>query len=87
MASAETTPPYDRTLVSKDLLSGDRVDETRLLLVPHGVYSDARIDLRLGVHATGVDVRVRRVELATAHGSPTTASCSPSAASRCDRRA
>jgi hypothetical protein len=32
-------------------------------------------------------VRVRRVELATAHGSPTTASCSPSAASRCDRRA
>ena len=64
MVSAERTLPYDRTLVSKDLLSGDRVDEARLLLQPAEVYADAEIDLRLGVEATGLDVRARRVHVA-----------------------
>ena len=64
MVSAETTPPYDRTLVSKDLLSGDHVDETRLLLQSSEAYEDAAIDLRLGAPATDLDVRARRVELA-----------------------
>jgi NADPH-dependent 2,4-dienoyl-CoA reductase/sulfur reductase-like enzyme len=61
--SAETTPPYDRTLVSKDLLAGDRVNDARLLLQPGEAYEDAAIDLRLGVRATGLDVRTRRVDL------------------------
>ena len=39
MVSAEATPPYDRTLVSKDLLPGDAVDDQRLLLRPPAVYS------------------------------------------------
>jgi 3-phenylpropionate/trans-cinnamate dioxygenase ferredoxin reductase component len=64
LVSAETTLPYDRTLVSKELLSGDRVDEARLLLQPSEAYEDAAIDLRLGVRATGLDVRTRRVDLA-----------------------
>ena len=44
MVSAEATPPYDRTLVSKDLLSGDAVDDQRLLLQPPAVYEDADIE-------------------------------------------
>jgi 3-phenylpropionate/trans-cinnamate dioxygenase ferredoxin reductase component len=64
VVSAETTPPYDRTLVSKDLLSGDPVDDTRLLLQPAEAYADAEIDLRLGMQATGLDVRARRVGVA-----------------------
>jgi hypothetical protein len=32
IVSAEVTPPYDRTLASKELLSDDRVDDARLLL-------------------------------------------------------
>jgi hypothetical protein len=50
--------------VSKELLSGDRVDEARLLLQPSEAYEDAAIDLRLGVRATGLDVRTRRADLA-----------------------
>ena len=44
LVSAEATPPYDRTLVSKDLLSGDAVDDQRLLLQPPAVYEDADIE-------------------------------------------
>jgi NADPH-dependent 2,4-dienoyl-CoA reductase/sulfur reductase-like enzyme len=32
MVSAEASPPYDRTLVSKELLSGHPVDDRRLRL-------------------------------------------------------
>src|SRR5919108_2393632 len=64
MVSAETTPPYDRTLVSKELISGDRVDEARLLLQPSEAYEDAAIDVRLGARAIALDVRARRVDLA-----------------------
>jgi ferredoxin len=32
MVSAEAIPPYDRTLVSKELLSGHPVDDQRLRL-------------------------------------------------------
>ncbi len=64
MVSAEATPPYDRTLVSKELLSGDPVNDQRLLLQPPGVYEDAAIELQLGARATALDVRGRRVDLA-----------------------
>jgi NADPH-dependent 2,4-dienoyl-CoA reductase/sulfur reductase-like enzyme len=64
MVSSETTLPYDRTLVSKQLLSGEAVDETRLLLQPPGAYEDAAIDVRRDARATGLDVRARRLELA-----------------------
>jgi 3-phenylpropionate/trans-cinnamate dioxygenase ferredoxin reductase subunit len=87
MVSAETTPPYDRTLVSKELLSGDRVDEARLLLQPSEAYEDAAVDLRLGARAIALDVRARRVDLADGTQLPTTASCWPSAGSRSARRA
>lgn len=64
MVSAESTPPYDRTLVSKDLLSGDPVDSDLLLLQPAEAYADAAIDLRLGARATGLETRRRRLALA-----------------------
>ena len=64
MVSAEATPPYDRTLVSKELLSRDRVDDARLLLQSSEAYEDAAIDLRLGARAIALDVRARRVDLA-----------------------
>jgi NADPH-dependent 2,4-dienoyl-CoA reductase/sulfur reductase-like enzyme len=64
MVSAEATPLYDRTLVSKELLSGDAVDGERLPLQPPESYEDASIDLRLGVGATALDLRARRVDLA-----------------------
>jgi NADPH-dependent 2,4-dienoyl-CoA reductase/sulfur reductase-like enzyme len=63
MVSAESTPPYDRTLVSKDLLAGGAVDDARLVLQAARSYEEAAIDLRLGARAAGVDVRARRVDL------------------------
>src|SRR5262249_45309702 len=63
MLSAETTLPYDRPLVSKQLRGGESVDDDRLLLQPADAYADAAIDVRLGVRACGLDVRGRRVEL------------------------
>jgi 3-phenylpropionate/trans-cinnamate dioxygenase ferredoxin reductase subunit len=64
MLSAETTPPYDRTLVSKALLSGDPVGAERLLLQSLEAYDDAGIELRLGVRATALEAADRRLVLA-----------------------
>lgn len=60
---AEPVAPYDRTMVSKDLLL-KRVEGPELLLAPHEAYSEARIDLRLGATATGLDVDERCILLA-----------------------
>ena len=64
MLSAESTPPYDRTLVSKALISGDPVDAERLLLQSLEAYDDAAIELRLGVQATALEAADRRLVLA-----------------------
>jgi apoptosis-inducing factor 3 len=41
MVSAEATPPYDRTLVSKELFSGHRVDDQRLRLTAEACATQA----------------------------------------------
>jgi 3-phenylpropionate/trans-cinnamate dioxygenase ferredoxin reductase component len=64
MPSAEPTPPYDRTLVSKALISGDPVEAERLLLQSRDTYDDAAIKLRLGVRATALEAADRRLVLA-----------------------
>jgi NADPH-dependent 2,4-dienoyl-CoA reductase/sulfur reductase-like enzyme len=64
MLCAEATPPYDRTLVSKALLSGDPVDDERLLLQALEAYDDAAVELRLGVRATALEAADKRLLLA-----------------------
>jgi NADPH-dependent 2,4-dienoyl-CoA reductase/sulfur reductase-like enzyme len=64
MLCAESTPPYDRTLVSKALIAGDPVDGNRLLLQTHDAYDEADIELQLGARATGLEAAQRRVLLA-----------------------
>jgi NADPH-dependent 2,4-dienoyl-CoA reductase/sulfur reductase-like enzyme len=63
LVAREDTPPYDRTLVSKELLGPDAVPDDVLLLNPHAAYADVDIDLRLGTAATSVDLAGSRVEL------------------------
>jgi NADPH-dependent 2,4-dienoyl-CoA reductase/sulfur reductase-like enzyme len=64
MLSAESTPRYDRTLVSKALISGDPVDAERVLLQSLEAYDDAAIELRLGVRATALEAADGRLLLA-----------------------
>jgi NADPH-dependent 2,4-dienoyl-CoA reductase/sulfur reductase-like enzyme len=64
MLSAESAPPYDRTLVSKALISGDPVDGERLRLQSLEAYDDAGIELRLGVRATTLEAADGRLVLA-----------------------
>ena len=62
MISAEAEPPYDRTLLSKDMLRG-AAGEPSVALQPQEAYSERHIDLRLGATATGLDVDLQRVSL------------------------
>jgi 3-phenylpropionate/trans-cinnamate dioxygenase ferredoxin reductase subunit len=57
----ELHPPYQRPPLSKKFLSGD-ITEDRLHLKPAAFYAAQSIDLRLGVHVTGIDPAHRRVE-------------------------
>jgi 3-phenylpropionate/trans-cinnamate dioxygenase ferredoxin reductase component len=70
MLCAETTPPYDRTLVSKALIAGDPVDDERLLLQSRDAYDDAAVELRLGVRATRLEAADSRLLLADGTGVP-----------------
>jgi 3-phenylpropionate/trans-cinnamate dioxygenase ferredoxin reductase subunit len=63
MVGAEPEPPYDRTLLSKELLMG-AIDRGELALCAAGGYEDRSIDLHLGVAATGLDTSARQVTLA-----------------------
>jgi len=86
MLCAESTPPYDRTLVSKALISGEPVDPERLLMQSLEAYNDAGIELRLG---SGRPRSRRRTGGSCSRMSRawhTTGSCSRSAASRRGRR-
>ena len=55
--------PYDRPPLSKHVLRGEREP---MLLRPEDQYGELKLDLRLGVAATGLDLEAQRV--LTAHG-------------------
>jgi NADPH-dependent 2,4-dienoyl-CoA reductase/sulfur reductase-like enzyme len=57
---AESTPPYDRPPLSKQVLRGEW-DEARVALKAN--YEMLAADLRLGRRAVGLDARERRVQL------------------------
>ncbi len=61
LVGAEEHPPYDRPPLSKEVLRGEKDDTS---LKPAEYYADKRIELRLGVPATGVDTAGRTVTLA-----------------------
>ncbi|MEA2366091.1 MAG: 3-phenylpropionate/trans-cinnamate dioxygenase ferredoxin reductase component [Thermoleophilaceae bacterium] len=69
LVGEEPRPPYDRTMVSKDLLTREP-PEAELALSPHGAYADAGIELRLGVAATRLDTERRRVQLSDGEVEP-----------------
>jgi len=59
----ETHAPYQRPPLSKGLLSGKTAVDQLALRGPD-FYTEQRIDLRLGVRATALDLAGRRVQLA-----------------------
>lgn len=61
MISDERTAPYDRTLLSKEFLSG-LVEADDTLLQPGG-YEDAGVEMVLGRRAVALDPQAHRVEL------------------------
>ena len=63
MLSADASPPYDRPNLSKGGLAGNGAAEvTPPRLAEY--YRDQRIDLRMNVRVTGIDVVARQIELA-----------------------
>jgi apoptosis-inducing factor 3 len=62
IVSSEDAPPVDRPVLSKGYLAGQATDEW-LPLQPASFYSDNRITLKLGSHATCIDVERRELML------------------------
>ncbi|MEA2254401.1 MAG: 3-phenylpropionate/trans-cinnamate dioxygenase ferredoxin reductase component [Solirubrobacteraceae bacterium] len=62
MVTRERDLPYDRTLVSKDLL-GAEPPAREPSLQPAGSYDERGIEVRAGTEATGIDVEARRLSL------------------------
>jgi NADPH-dependent 2,4-dienoyl-CoA reductase/sulfur reductase-like enzyme len=62
IVSAEAVPPYDRTLLSKDLLATEAL-EPCVPLAERAAYAEQGIALRLGVRATGLDPDASRLAL------------------------
>ncbi|WP_330184773.1 NAD(P)/FAD-dependent oxidoreductase [Nocardia sp. NBC_01503] len=60
LIGAENRAPYDRPPLSKQFVRGE-IEDTALR--PAEFFTENRIDLRLGVSATGVDTTARRVTL------------------------
>ena len=60
MLSSEDILPYDRTLLSKVLPTGDA---TKFLLRSDEFYKSADIDYKLSVTATKVDTKNRKITL------------------------
>ena len=58
----EPFAPYQRPPLSKAYLSGEFARE-RLFLKPDSFYSESQCELRLGVHAMGIDRRGKTVQL------------------------
>src|SRR5205814_694450 len=63
MLSNDDAPPVDRPNLSKDYLAGN-APEDWVPLRPANFYPDNGIELRLGAHVTGIDVRSREVVVA-----------------------
>ena len=63
LVGAEESVPYDRPNLSKDYLAGN-APEDWIPLRSREFYAEQRIDLRLGVPATGIDPKGKRVTLA-----------------------
>jgi apoptosis-inducing factor 3 len=63
MLSNDDAAPVDRPNLSKDYLAGT-APEDWVPLRPESFYADNGIDLRLKMHATGIDPRAGEVELA-----------------------
>src|SRR6516162_7070755 len=61
LLSAEKDPPYQRPPLSKAFLKGE-MDIHGLPLRAGAHFREQRIDLRLGVAATGIDRPAKRVE-------------------------
>jgi len=62
MVCGEASAPYDRTLLSKDLLAVEP-PSIELTLEPAPAYGEAGIELRLDTRATGLDPHARRLRL------------------------
>ncbi len=62
LVSAEPHLPYDRPPLSKEVLRGDRAVDA-IKLREEDFFTENKIDLRLGVTATGLDTAARQVTL------------------------
>jgi 3-phenylpropionate/trans-cinnamate dioxygenase ferredoxin reductase subunit len=62
LIGAEPDRPYERPPLSKEYLQG-KSERERLFLRPPEFYEDQEIELRLGVRATGIDVRERALAM------------------------
>ena len=69
IVSADPSAPYDRTNVSKDYLAGTAPEEW-MPMRPPDFYEDEKIELRLGVRATGIDPGERLLRLETGEAVP-----------------
>ena len=58
----ELYPPYQRPPLSKAYLLG-KLERDRLFLKPDQFYTEAGVELRLGVQATAIDRPARRLQL------------------------
>lgn len=67
LIGAESHLPYDRPPLSKKVLAGDWTPEQIALRKPEAL-AELRLDLRLGVRATGLDTAARSVALADGSG-------------------
>jgi NADPH-dependent 2,4-dienoyl-CoA reductase/sulfur reductase-like enzyme len=63
LVCGELDPPYDRTLLSKDVLDGRA--ERPPALAPEAAYAERGVEVIVGTPATGLDVAARRVRLAS----------------------
>jgi 3-phenylpropionate/trans-cinnamate dioxygenase ferredoxin reductase subunit len=62
LIGAEPDPPYERPPLSKEYLRG-QIAREKIFIHKPGFYEEQRIELRLGVRATGLDLQGRVVEL------------------------
>jgi NADPH-dependent 2,4-dienoyl-CoA reductase/sulfur reductase-like enzyme/nitrite reductase/ring-hydroxylating ferredoxin subunit len=62
LVSDDASAPYDRPNLSKDYLAGDAQADW-MPLKDEAFYKDNNIDLRLGVRATALDTKARRLTL------------------------
>ena len=62
LIGAEPERPYERPPLSKEYLRGEE-ERDRIFLRPAEFYDEQKIELRLGLRATRIDVAARSLEL------------------------